>query len=476
MSHARQVATHALALFDATENIHRLADRARVLVENAALLHNVGLQQDEENHDAAGRDIVMATQLRGFSQGERAMLACTVAFHRRDVVPEMETLFNALNEADRPQTLILSAIVRVADGVDFSQDQSTVIEQIGVDDAELTVRLSGPASHAAAARADKKADLWRSVLGPIAIAGRLNAPGITPDMPLALAGRRMMRYHYDAAPVSAWRIQNEPAAWPEKRIKKLRAAVRRMRFDAQLFEPSFKGKAIRPIAKGLKTLSGFLSEPRELGMMIANLRDYQASCDEDARDALNPLLDAWRAELGNAHEKLQAYGASNDYQHWLSALHTFLQISETDDYGRKTDVGEPSRVRHVLRSTLWQHIDRIAAYDVLPDAPDLDQLHELRGAVKKLGIFVDVSRELLPEKQSVQLSAQCRAAQDAYGAINDAHVCAQRAMAFVASNRATANISLKAVSRFAEAQKRLIDTHLGTWRPFLKSLLDHNPD
>jgi len=94
MAHARCVAQHALQLFDATQALHELEPRAKELVEAGALLHNIGMSLDEENHHSVGRDIVMATQLKGFSQAARALLACCVAFHRRDVDPGVEPILN----------------------------------------------------------------------------------------------------------------------------------------------------------------------------------------------------------------------------------------------------------------------------------------------------------------------------------------------------------------------------------------------
>ncbi len=54
MEHARRVAVLALQLFDATNAIHRLPQSLRSLMEAAAIVHNVGLTADPDNHHTRG--------------------------------------------------------------------------------------------------------------------------------------------------------------------------------------------------------------------------------------------------------------------------------------------------------------------------------------------------------------------------------------------------------------------------------------
>ncbi len=247
LEHAQHVATLATGLFDALHPIHQLNARMRELLEAAALVHNVGMSVDAANHHTAGRDIVVAAPLAGYDQVERVMLACMVAFHRKAVLPEREALFAALGEAHRRPTLILSAILRIADGLDYSQTQTTQLAEVDMESEPeqeeeddggaagddqpgptsgtvsgevrtVRVRAQGPYSHEDAGRATKKADLWNSLFPLLTASGRMTRPGLTQDMTLAEAGRRILRYQLDSL---------APDEWVLPRGRALSAAARR---------------------------------------------------------------------------------------------------------------------------------------------------------------------------------------------------------------------------------------------------------
>lgn len=163
MAHARYIGSLATQIFDATQTVHRLAPNMRPLLEAAALVHNIAYEIDPPNHHLRGRDILMNTPLRGFSDDERRILACTTSFHRKKVNPEAEPVYMALPEDLRRDALALSAILRVADGLDHSQTQSTVIDALHLNANEVEMVVSGARAAEDAAQAQKKADLWAKV-------------------------------------------------------------------------------------------------------------------------------------------------------------------------------------------------------------------------------------------------------------------------------------------------------------------------
>ncbi|NJM41427.1 MAG: hypothetical protein HC853_12020 [Anaerolineae bacterium] len=195
MAHAQHVAALALQLFDETHALHQLDVRARALIEVGALLHNVGVEVDEANHHTVGRDIVAGAKLKGFSTAERNILACIVAFHRKAVEPEGELLFRVLNSKQQHVCLVLSALVRVADGLDYSGTQTTEIKSVKRTQP-LHIKTTGPHSYDDAARAQKKADVWVGLFGPMHLSGQIKTPGLHPDDTLAVAGRKLMRYWF----------------------------------------------------------------------------------------------------------------------------------------------------------------------------------------------------------------------------------------------------------------------------------------
>jgi CHAD domain-containing protein len=467
MSHARHVSRLSLQLFDATQDLHGCSRRDRALLNAMALLHNVGLADDEVRHHLVGRDIVLATPIRGYSERERTQIACGVAFHRKSVSAQLDPAFNALDAQAQRTTLVLSALLRIADGCDYSGLQRTFIDKIQSNASRLRIRLRGQDSHQDAARAIEKADLWRELFGETQIDGRLESAGLNRDMPLAYAARRIMRYHMDQAPQRALAPGAALGEAPPGRVKKLRVAVRRLRLDLRMFEPALKAKTTRQIGKGLKRLSAGLGAAREADMLAEAAGDYQRACDEEARAGIQPLVDALQAHAAQARAALTELLADDDYPAWRAAFDAFLNDNAPDAYARLPDVGEPSHLRHAADASLWQHIAAVRAFDVLGDEPDYVDLHALRVAIKRLRYLLDAFDGLLPRTAAKRWREGCAAAQAELGAINDAHVAAASAAAFAAEHRADA----RAVLRYAEAQQRIADERRRSWRAVLKPFL-----
>lgn len=196
LAHARQVADLSLALFDAVQGRYELPKDTRRLVEIGGLLHNVGLTTDPPAHHLVGRDIVLRHALEDLPAREQAIVACMVAFHRKKVRPELEPAFLSLGKKGRRLALQLSAILRVGDGLDYSQTQTTAVATVEPGDPGMLLRLTGPHAESDGARAIAKADLWRKVFdeglelaGPTTDAGPSLAAdhtqGDAPPLPVA---------------------------------------------------------------------------------------------------------------------------------------------------------------------------------------------------------------------------------------------------------------------------------------------------
>lgn len=477
-AHAAHVARLTTALFDALHPLHQLSSRARELAEAGALLHNVGLSVDPDNHHTAGRDIIAAAQLAGFTQAERLMLACVAAFHRKTVRPEMEPLFQALNPAQQRETLALSALVRIADGLDYSQTQSTRIVSVDLEqapDAETPIRLrvKGPHSHEDAARAEKKSDLWRALFRPLRVSGRMTRPGLTLDDTLAGAGRRILRYHLDRIDPDDW-LPGPGAVVSPRLIHRLRVTTRRMRSALRAFGDYYRPKSLRPLTKGLLRLADCLRPLREHDVLIAALEDYAQHCEAGAETlaGVEALMAAWQAERETLRARVCDYLAGPAHAAWFQAL---LAFTQTDQHDRPAKLGKPWLLRHAIDALQAEHLARVKAFDVMPDAPSVENLHRLRIAIKRLRYLTDALREVLPAERVEKVLAACVAAQDAYGAVNDAHIAAGAALRFLEARLPEAGdldpATMRGVVDFAEAQQRVIDEQLPGWRTALEPLL-----
>jgi CHAD domain-containing protein len=464
---AQHVSRTAARLFDETHPMHGLQPRSRELLIAGAQMLEIGQTAGEPNPFTAGRDRVIAAPLMGISPSERAVLACVVAFQRDNVRTKAEPLFMALPPVAQAETRWLAALARIAAALDDSRTQTTRIHAAErSDDAGLTLQVRGPHSHKDAASALQAAGLWHDLLGVLRVQGRLDAASISMDDSLALAAQKAARFRVDwAGGEAVWALQSEQLT--PRRVSRLRVAVRRMRNDIRLFGAGLRGKIAKPIDTGLHDLSPLLRNARLHDALIENVGEYERRSDEDAGAGLKPLMAHWQTCRERAIEKLAAHGASDDHDEWRDALAGWLAMEDEDRFSRHLEFGEPSHVRHMAHAALHAHLRDVRAFDTLPEQPPAEQLHALRVAVKRLRYACEV----LPLDEARALLPHCVAAQDAWGAVNDAHEAAGRALAFVAQQRGDARAGMKGIVTYAEAQQNMIEARLRGWRVCLQPFL-----
>jgi exopolyphosphatase/guanosine-5'-triphosphate,3'-diphosphate pyrophosphatase len=120
--HARQVRRLSVELFDATLPLHQLNERARYLLERAALLHNTGMLVETRRHHKHSFRLIKETKLPDVTDSERHEIACIARYHRRALPSKEHAEFATLNRAAQRRVSQLAALVRIADALDYSHD------------------------------------------------------------------------------------------------------------------------------------------------------------------------------------------------------------------------------------------------------------------------------------------------------------------------------------------------------------------
>jgi CHAD domain-containing protein len=431
MAHARHVAALTRELLEAARPRLPDPDRLIALAEMAALLHNVGMTVDEAHHHTAGRDIVAASEIEGVDAMERAMLACAVRFHRKKVDPETEPLMQALTDAQRRSTLLITAALRVADGLDYHgrQDTRIVALSIGLDGALLRVR--GAYCHENAARALAKAGVWNAALPPLRIDARMDRPGADGDMTLGAAARRILRYLVDRRGLDALvtRAIGPDGEASDVSIRALRTGFRRLRIGARVFGRYAPASVMRGLEARLREIGAAGGPARETEMMVGMLDAYLADADPLARAALGPMRAVWdiaRREARRVYfETLRRSGANA----WLSRL---AGLDLSDDHSAVPPAGQVRLMRHLAPAVLQRYLTRVRAFDTLARGAPIADWHRYRMAVRRLRTVADLLRDAMPDGQVRPILARCRETQDALGELRDAHITAQAALQFVA--------------------------------------------
>ena len=140
-AHSRHVTRLALALFDATAELHRLGPDERELLDHAALLHDIGIHVAHESHHKHTAYLIQHGKLRGYDPEQVDALACLARYHRRGEPKPSHEPFNTLNPELQDQVTKLAALLRIADGLDLSH--TGTVTGIDVDVDKSRVRVDG---------------------------------------------------------------------------------------------------------------------------------------------------------------------------------------------------------------------------------------------------------------------------------------------------------------------------------------------
>jgi exopolyphosphatase / guanosine-5'-triphosphate,3'-diphosphate pyrophosphatase len=121
-THARQVAKLAEKLLEGLSTSEQLSRHQRTLMLAGALLHDIGYHIAHESHQRHALYLIVNSELTGFSEAERAVIANIARYHRGSLPKERHREYAALNASDQESVCKLGGIVRIADALDRSHD------------------------------------------------------------------------------------------------------------------------------------------------------------------------------------------------------------------------------------------------------------------------------------------------------------------------------------------------------------------
>ncbi|MCC6483898.1 MAG: HD domain-containing protein [Armatimonadetes bacterium] len=139
--HTLQVLRLALALFDELQKLHRMPPEARRILMEGALLHDIGWCKGRKGHHKSSYSIAVSAELESVPSHELDMAAQVGRYHRKSAPSLEHAPFARLGPQDRDTVTRLSAILRVADGLDRGHQNIVTALRCEVTDREVTVHL-----------------------------------------------------------------------------------------------------------------------------------------------------------------------------------------------------------------------------------------------------------------------------------------------------------------------------------------------
>lgn len=143
-AHSVQDARLALRLFDVTSELHGLGDEWRDLLYCAGLLHDIGYSAGYVAHHKTSFGLILEAALPGLTDAERRIVASVARYHRGARPCLAHAHFAALDAQTRDVVTSLSAILRLADGLDRTHTGAVSDLEVRLDGDRLVVLVRCP--------------------------------------------------------------------------------------------------------------------------------------------------------------------------------------------------------------------------------------------------------------------------------------------------------------------------------------------
>jgi len=292
-------------------------------------------------------------------------------------------------------------------------------------------------------------------------AKRRKALGVRADEPMAEAGRKILRFHFQRV------LDNEADTRKGEDIEALhhmRVATRRQRAAFRVAAPYFRRRAVEVFRDALRVLAGHLGEVRDLDVLIGSAERFRSSLTGKSAAAFDALLGDWRGRREEAHDRLLHHLDGDDYRAFAERFGEFLSTAGAGIKDRADDAPEPRLVRQVLPAVIWEHYGRLRAYETVMAWASIETLHALRIEAKRLRYLLEFFAEVLGPGVPDAVDALV-GLQDHIGELHDADASIRLLRDFLMHSPQAAN---QAVSDAVGRYLKLEETHLRTLERTLK--------
>jgi len=165
-AHSRHVARLCMTLFDELGKVHGMNHRQRMMLETAAILHDIGAFIKASGHNRHGQYIVANSEIFGLPRDEQDIIANVIRYHRGDPPSEADIEYISLQREERILVLKMAAILRVADALDRGHSQQ--VKDITIDRRAETIALHAQGNYDISLElmgVEEKAGLFQDAFG-----------------------------------------------------------------------------------------------------------------------------------------------------------------------------------------------------------------------------------------------------------------------------------------------------------------------
>jgi exopolyphosphatase/guanosine-5'-triphosphate,3'-diphosphate pyrophosphatase len=165
-SHGEHVRNLCAKFFDDLADLHQLSPHDALLLQVAAILHEVGTYVSPRAHHKHSEYLILNSEVFGLDRLDVTIVALVARYHRHSGPVLDHPSYAALSTEDRIRVCKLAALLRVADALERTHAQRVSQIEIRRESGKLRLRLPGLADAAVERLAmASKADLFEQVFG-----------------------------------------------------------------------------------------------------------------------------------------------------------------------------------------------------------------------------------------------------------------------------------------------------------------------
>jgi exopolyphosphatase/guanosine-5'-triphosphate,3'-diphosphate pyrophosphatase len=153
--HVNHVAALSLAMLDGlgAAGVHDLGPAERELLWAACVLHDIGTAIDYDDHHRHSHYLILNAGLPGFTPRELVLIGLIARYHRKGN-PDASELGDLEEDGDAERLRLLCAVIRLAEQLERSRDQSVTAVRVGSRNGAITLEAETDA------RGDPTVGIW----------------------------------------------------------------------------------------------------------------------------------------------------------------------------------------------------------------------------------------------------------------------------------------------------------------------------
>lgn len=165
-AHSKHVTFLCQRLFEETQDLHKLNNHDSLLLQAAAILHEVGGYISPRAHHLHSEYIILHSDIFGLSKSDVTIIALIARYHRHEGPSTDHKLYKELSSKNRIRVSKLAAIIRIADALERSHSQRVKDIKTKITDKKINLHLTGVTSSAVERLAMRsKGDVFQDIFG-----------------------------------------------------------------------------------------------------------------------------------------------------------------------------------------------------------------------------------------------------------------------------------------------------------------------